>query len=83
MSSGKNTVAAVCLFTTSLLASDQSGQIVFFGLPVPGATITATQGEKKMVSITDEHGIYKFSDLPDGVWTLEVQMTGFLPPVAQ
>ncbi len=50
---------------------------MFGGLPVPGATVTATQGEKKPISVTDQQGVYTFSDLPDGIWTVEVAMTGF------
>ena len=29
------------------LASEYHGQVTFGGLPVPGATITATQGDQK------------------------------------
>jgi outer membrane receptor protein involved in Fe transport len=46
-------------------------------LPVPGATITATQGEKKFVSVTDQQGLFSFPDLKDGTWTIEVEMQGF------
>ncbi len=63
----------------SLFASEHSGQVMFSGLPVPGVTITATQGEKKLISVTDQQGIYTFTDLADGTWTLEVEMTGFSP----
>ena len=45
--------------------------------PIPGATVTATEGDKKVSTTTDEQGAYAFSDLPDGVWTIEVEMFGF------
>ncbi|MGA8597917.1 MAG: carboxypeptidase regulatory-like domain-containing protein, partial [Bryobacteraceae bacterium] len=58
-------------------ASEYRGQVTFGGLPVPGATVTATQGDKKFAAVTDQQGVYSFPDLPDGTWTIEVQMFGF------
>lgn len=58
-------------------ASEHHGQVVFNGLAVPGATVTATQGDKKVAAITNRQGTYSFSDLQDGSWTIEVGMTGF------
>jgi hypothetical protein len=60
-------------------ASEQRGQVIFNGLPVPGATITATQGAKKLTTITDTNGYYRFADLPDGAWKIEVSMLFFAP----
>jgi hypothetical protein len=54
------------LSIASMFASEQSGQVLFAGLPVPGASIIATQGEKKVVTTTDQQGSYTFADLPDG-----------------
>ena len=51
--------------------------VKFAGLPVPGATITATMGDKKMVAVTDPQGLYSFADLADGVWNLQVEMLCF------
>ena len=51
--------------------------VKFAGLPVPGATITATQGDKKLVAVTDPQGQYSFADLADGVWNLQVEMLCF------
>ncbi|MGA2152944.1 MAG: carboxypeptidase-like regulatory domain-containing protein, partial [Bryobacteraceae bacterium] len=48
---------------------------------MPGATITATQGDKSFVTSTDESGAYSFPNLPDGVWTLRISMLGFSPVV--
>ncbi len=58
-------------------ASEYHGQVVLNDLPVPGALITATKGDKKLIAVTDEQGLYSFPDLSDGSWTVEVQMTGF------
>ena len=60
-----------------LAASEHYGQVTFGGLPVPGATVTASQGDKQFVTITDQQGVYKVADLADGVWTIRVDMLGF------
>jgi hypothetical protein len=60
-----------------LSASEHRGQVNFGGLPVPGATVTATQGAKTMGTITDQQGAYAFADLPDGAWTIKVEMQCF------
>src|SRR5262249_14845770 len=62
---------------TSLWASEHHGTVKSGGLPVPGATVTAIQGDKKVVTTTDENGFYSFRDLADGVWNIEVSMLGF------
>ena len=54
--------------------------VKFAGLPVPGATITATMGDKKLVAVTDPQGVYSFADLADGVWNLQVEMLCFSHP---
>ncbi len=60
-------------------ASEVHGQVVFNGQPVPGATVTAIQGTKKVVVTTDALGNYSFPDLADGTWTLSVEMLCFEP----
>jgi trimeric autotransporter adhesin len=69
-----------CL-AVSARASEYHGQVIFGGLPVPGSTVTvtATQGDKKVVAISDDQGVFSFADLADGTWTLTIQMTGFAP----
>jgi hypothetical protein len=42
-------------------------------------TVTATQGDKTAVAITDSQGFYFFPDLADGKWTIAISMTGFAP----
>ena len=67
-------------------AADFLGQVLFNGQPVPGATVTATRqstavdaaGEKK-VTLSDAQGVYRFPDLAEGMWTVQVEMFGFAP----
>jgi len=66
-----------CLLPALALASEHHGIVRFAGLPVPGATVTATQGDKKLVAVTDPQGVYTFADLADGVWNLQVEMLCF------
>ncbi|MGA2651746.1 MAG: carboxypeptidase-like regulatory domain-containing protein [Terracidiphilus sp.] len=58
-------------------ASEYHGQVTFGGLPVPGATITATQGTKKLTTTSDQGGLYSFDDLPDGQWKIQIEMQCF------
>ena len=70
--------AAVWLAASSLaLASEYHGEVTFGGLPLPGATVTASHGDQKLVTITDQQGLYQFPDLADGSWTIEVEMQCF------
>ncbi len=69
--------AVACVSILSLAASEYRGQVTFGGAPVPGATVTATQGGKKFAAVTDQQGDYSFPDLTDATWTIEIEMTGF------
>jgi hypothetical protein len=60
-------------------ATDHYGQITFSGIPVPGATITATQGERTVVAVSNADGIYRLGGLADGVWSIRIEMLGFVP----
>src|ERR1039457_4688787 len=62
-----------------LIASEHHGIVKTGGLAVPGATVTATQGDQKVVTTTDERGLYSFPDLADGVWIISVEMLGLVP----
>jgi hypothetical protein len=60
-----NYLRCLCLMSclaigAAATASEYHGQVAFGGLPVPGATVTATQGERKFVAITDQQGIFSF-----------------------
>ena len=74
--------AVTVLLTASIavctaMASEYHGTVKTAGLPVPGVTLTAVQGDKKVVTTTDERGVFSFADLADGTWTIEVEMLGF------
>jgi len=86
-------IAIACLAMLPLIAAEYRGQVKFVGppapvapgetagppvvLPLPGATVTATQGDKKETAVADEQGNYVFADLPDGTWQMEAEMVGF------
>jgi hypothetical protein len=73
--------SAFAFVAMSAWASEYHGQVTFGGLPVPGSTVTvtATQGDKKVVAISDDQGVFSFADLADGTWKLTIEMTGFAP----
>ena len=68
---------AVWIAVAGLMAAEHHGTVKSGGLPVPGASVTATKGDKKLYTTTDENGRYSFADLADGSWTIEVEMLGF------
>src|SRR5262245_12085116 len=65
------------VFYILLLLAEHHGQVMFGGVPVPGATVTATQGDKKYVVITDQQGGYSFPELSEGPFMVQVEMLGF------
>ena len=69
----------IWLSLSLLPAAEQRGQVRFGGLPVPGASVIATQDSKKFFAVTNQQGRYSFPDLPNGTWTIEIQMSGFSP----
>ncbi len=73
----------ICVFACaaigSLAASPHHGVVKFGGLPVPGATVTVSQGDKKLVAVTDQQGAYSFPDLADGIWKIQIEMLCFEP----
>jgi hypothetical protein len=68
---------AAWLTVSGLMAAEHHGAVTSGGLPIPGVTVTATQGDKKIVTTTDDQGAYSFPELADGTWTIEVEMMGF------
>jgi trimeric autotransporter adhesin len=71
-------VALLCLCASlTARASQYYGQVTFGGLPVPGATVIATQGDKTFTVTSDEGGLFRFADLPDGQWKIEIKMLCF------
>lgn len=70
---------AIALTAAALsAAADQRGVVRFGGLPLPGATVTATAangGKASTVSGTD--GAYLLPNLADGAWSIRVEMLCF------
>ncbi len=64
-------------------ANEHVGLVTLGGLAVPGATVTASQGDKRLVATTDVQGVYRFTDLADGTWSLKVEMLGFTAVVKE
>src|SRR5271166_1081201 len=60
-------------------AYPQTGVVRANGIPVPGATVKATQGEVTLTTLTGDQGQYRLDGFKDGTWTFEVQMFGFDP----
>jgi trimeric autotransporter adhesin len=63
-----------CLFAA---ASEYRGLVTFGGMPLRGVTITARQGAKTVTVVSDQDGAFKFDDLADGQWTIDVEMQCF------
>ncbi len=71
-------LCAIAVFGVSVLAgAEHQGQVIYRGLPVPGVSVTMSQGGRKAAAVTDQQGFYAFPDLTEGVWTVEVEMFGF------
>src|ERR1700744_1313666 len=66
----------LCVLTAAF-AREYHGIVTFGGFPVPGETITATQGANTHTAVSDPGGLYPFDDLPDGSWTIDVEMQCF------
>ena len=64
-------------FCFLLFLAAHQGRVLFGNVPVPGATVTATQGEKEFVAVTDPQGAYSFPELSDGPTTIQVETRGF------
>ena len=59
-----------------LTAAPESGYVHAADQAVPGAKVTASQGDSKFIAYTDENGHYVLN-LPFGVWDIQVEMLGF------
>jgi hypothetical protein len=61
-----------------LAGTSQSGSVRAADQFLPGVAVTATQGDTKVTTFTDESGRYTL-DLAPGVWDIQVQAFGFTP----
>lgn len=70
---------ALVLGCIDAYAGRLEGIVLFGTVPVPGATITATRGEARLVTVSGDDGTYQFPVLLDGDWALRIELTGFEP----
>jgi len=68
----------VSLGTALLNAGQESGYVYAADQPIPGARVTALQGDMKVVGYTDEHGRYVLN-LGPGMWDIQVEILGLTP----
>jgi hypothetical protein len=68
---------AAIAFPRIAAASEYHGQVTFGGLPLPGATVTVTQGTTKVSAVTDQGGVYSFPSLADGTAKIDIEMLCF------
>jgi trimeric autotransporter adhesin len=61
-----------------LAAAEHRGTVLSNTLPIPGASVTARQGETRLTTTTGDDGAYSFIDLAPGTWTIEIEMHGFV-----
>jgi trimeric autotransporter adhesin len=71
-----NLFAGLLLVALQLHGAQYSGSVRAADQPVPGATITARQGETKVTAFTDENGRFQMN-LPSGDWDVQVEMFEF------
>jgi len=69
-------VSASFPFSTAA-ASEYFGQVIFGGVAVPGASVTATQGDLRLTATTDAQGIFRLTEIADGPWSVSIEMRGF------
>lgn len=72
-------IAGVCLLLAAQTswAAEYHGQVRYRGVPVPGATVTLTQGSTAVATVTDSQGLYEFPNVPEGSWKISIDLRGF------
>ena len=75
----KPALALICAFLLlePLNAAEQHGVVKYGGLPLPGATVTATKDGKTVTTVSNPDGSYSLPDLAEGTWSVEVGMSLF------
>src|SRR5580704_16413874 len=71
--------AGVCFLVLLLptVVRAQSGVVKAEGLPIPGVTVKATQGERILLTVTDDTGAFHIDKMSEGTWIVEADMFGF------
>ena len=73
------TAAITAATVFALTAAEHRGVVKFGTIPIPGATVTAKQGEKTVTALTDGQGNYTIPDVAEGPVSVKVEMRGFTP----
>ena len=71
--------AGLLLAAQSLWAAEYHGRVRYGGVPVPGATVTLTQGSTELTAVTDSQGLYQFPSVSEGDWKISIELRGFTP----
>src|SRR5579862_5967665 len=71
--------ACLCLVLTAqtLWAAEYHGRVRYGGVPVPGATVTLSQGSTELTTVTDSQGLYEFPKVAEGSWKINIELRGF------
>jgi hypothetical protein len=74
-------ITCVCLVLAAqtLRAAEYHGRVRYGGVPVPGATVTLTQGSTELTTVTDSQGVYEFPSIAEGSWKISIELRGFAP----
>ncbi len=75
--------AITSLSALAMLAADYRGQVMFNGMPVPGAVVTLTRDSQKTAAVTDALGNFAIAGVPDGVAQVNIELFGFAPLVRE
>ena len=70
-------VLPLLLAVQPLAAIDVRGIVTAGGASMPGATVTASQGDRQLATTTDERGAFVFTNVTAGEWSVEVRTLGF------
>jgi hypothetical protein len=71
--------ASLVLAAQTLCAAEYHGRVQYGGVPVPGATVTLTQGSTELTTVTDSQGLYEFPNVAEGSWKIDIELRGFAP----
>lgn len=76
-------VVAAAALVAPLPQTDLHGRIGFAGLAVPGAVVTATLDPHIVSTVSGDDGTFRIRDVPDGTWSVRIEMRGFEPVVLE
>ena len=75
----RNTCIGLALIAQTLWAAEYHGRVRYGDVPVPGATVTLTQGSTELTTVTDSQGLYVFPKIAEGSWKISIELRGFTP----